>query len=238
MQPEPIPTPEGSKPSKEPSKEKKIKRLFEEFVETPTHKGLKRVMRRANRVIARTVPQVGGSVSARRNADQSWLKAQFAVWKSVSLSTPREEIIRNFKDIAYHLKSIAYLSQHGLSYSGEERRLYSEVLCYYTCILSIIFIPKEVATSDNAVAPATSDVAVAPATSDIAVAPATSDIAVAPATSERVVSSPIQIPPPREHRRPCITINVDSYSPRYIVDDGCTGRTTGFGGHQCEWDIG
>ena len=220
MQPEPIPTPEGSKPSKEPSKEKKIKRLFEEFVETPTHKGLKRVMRRANRVIARTVPQVGGSVSARRNADQSWLKAQFAVWKSVSLSTPREEIIRNFKDIAYHLKSIAYLSQHGLSYSGEERRLYSEVLCYYTCILSIIFIPKEVATSD------------------IAVAPATSDIAVAPATSERVVSSPIQIPPPREHRRPCITINVDSYSPRYMVDDGCTGRTTGFGGHQCEWDIG
>jgi hypothetical protein len=109
MQPDPIPTPEGSKSSKE----KKIKRLFEEFVETPTHKGLKRVMRRANRVIARTVPQVGGCASARRNADQSWLKAQFAVWKSVSLSTPREEIIRNFKDIAYHLKSIAYLSQHG-----------------------------------------------------------------------------------------------------------------------------
>jgi len=202
MQPEPIPTPEGSKSSKE----KKIKRLFEEFVETPTHKGLKRVMRRANRVIARTVPQVGGCASARRNADQSWLKAQFAVWKSVSLSTPREEIIRNFKDIAYHLKSIAYLSQHGLTYSGEERRLYSEVLCYYTCILSIIFIPKEVATSDIAVAPATNDIAIAPATSDIAVAPATSDIAVAPATND-IAIAPARHRRSTSHKRACSIIS-------------------------------
>ena len=209
-------------------KDKKIKRLFGEFVQAPTYKGLERVMRRANRVIAGTVPPtIGGSDPALCNTEHSWLKSQFAVWKSVSAATPREEIIYNFKDIVYHLKSISYLSQRGLlSYSAEERRMYSDVLQYYAGILGHAFL----VSADRIVAP------VAPATNDKSapVAPATNDKSapVAPAPS-----APIPIPL-RVQRKPLfVNVDVDTYSPEYAVGDGCTGRSSGFGG-QSEWDIG
>ena len=74
--------------------------------------------------------------------------AQFDVWKSVSATTPREEIISNFKDIAYHLKSISRLSRRGLlSYSHEERRMYSDVIQYYAGILGHVFLVSGDATS-------------------------------------------------------------------------------------------
>ena len=177
-------------------KDKKIKRLFGEFVQDPTYKGLERVMRRANRVIAGTVPPIGGSNSACCNTEHSWLESQFVVWKSVSIASPREEIIYNFKDIAYHLKSISHLSRLGLlSYSSEERRMYSQVLHHYAGILGHTFL-NSTATTIAPVAPATnveSDT-IAP------VAPATN--VESDTFSPPIPSLPIPIPIPKTaHRR-------------------------------------
>jgi len=196
-------------------KDKNIKQLFGEFVQAPTYKGLERVMRRANRVIAGTVPPtIGGSDPALCNTEHSWLKSQFAVWKGVSATTPREEIIYNFKDIMYHLKSISYLSQRGLlSYSAEERRMYSDVLQYYAGILGHAFL----VSADQTVAHA---------------APATSAHA-APAPSAPI-PIPLRVQPKKQM---FVNVDVDTYSPEYAVGDGCSGRISGFGG-QSEWDMG
>ena len=187
--------PNDNKDNKD-NKDKKIKRLFGEFVETPTPNGLARVMRRANRVIAGTLhPAISGPEC---NTDHSWLISQFAVWNSVSVATSREEIIYNFKDIAYHLKSIYNLSRRGLlSYSTEERRMYSEVLHYYACILSHVFLVSG-NTESAAAAPATNteSAAAAPATNteSAAAAPATNTESAAAAPVHPPPSAPIPIP--------------------------------------------
>jgi hypothetical protein len=243
--------PKDENVKKKDDNDKKIKRLFGEFVQAPTHKGLERVMRRANRVIAGTVsipPLIGHG-----NTKYSWLMTQFQVWKSVSATTPREEIISNFKDIVYHLKSISHLSRRGLlSYSDEERRMYSDVIQYYTGILGHVFLVSGDATSTAPVAPATSATSavspypVAPATSATSaaspdpVAPATSATsAVSPDPVERPApSAPIPIPV-RLRTKPNVSVDVNTYSPEYAVEDGGWGggRSSRFGGHS-EWDIG
>ena len=212
--------PKDENDKKKDDNDKKIKRLFGEFVQAPTYKGLERVMRRANRVIAGTVsipPLIGHG-----NTKHSWLMTQFEVWKSVSATTPREEIISNFKDIAYHLKSISRLSRRGLlSYSDEERRMYSDVIQYYTGILGHVFLVSGDAASPAPVAPATS---------------ATS--AASPAPVERPApSAPIPIPV-RLRTKPNVSVDVNTY-PEYTVEDGgwVGGRSSRFGGHS-EWDIG
>lgn len=172
------------------AKDKKIKRLFGEFVQTPTQKGLERVMRRANRVIAGTVPPTSGVGDPACISEHSWLKAQFAVWASVSATTSREEIIRNFKDIVYHLKSIYILSRNGnLSYSAEERRMYSDVIRYYTDILGHVFLVSH----DGAAQ-------VAPATNDAGTSDAGTPIVLAE-PAQPAPSAPIPIPA-RTQRRP------------------------------------
>lgn len=149
------------KRDKNDNKDKKIKRLFGEFVQAPTYQRLERVMRRANRVIAGTVPPTNGG----NDTDHSWLKSQFALWKSISPATPREEIIYNFNDIAYHLKSISHLSRCGiLSYSAEERRMYSEVIHHYAVIIGHVFLVSD--DGSNTAAPAT-NVAAAESNPDI-----------------------------------------------------------------------
>ena len=227
--------PKDENDKKKNDNDKKIKRLFGEFVQAPTYKGLERVMRRANRVIAGTIsipPLIGHG-----NTKHSWLMTQFEVWKSVSATTPREEIISNFKDIAYHLKSISRLSRRGLlSYSDEERRMYSDVIQYYTGILGHVFLVSSDAASPTPVAPATSATSAA---SPAPVAPATSATSAAsPALVERPIpSAPIPIPV-RLRTKPNVSVDVNTY-PEYTVEDGgwVGGRSSRFGGHS-EWDIG
>jgi hypothetical protein len=66
---------------------------------------------------------------------------QFAAWKNISLPYQRDDIITNFKDIAYHLNAISKLSKQGyISYSRDEQLMYYDVLAFYEMILTDVFL--------------------------------------------------------------------------------------------------
>jgi hypothetical protein len=121
----------------------KIKHLFKEFVTSPSSVCLRTIMRRARRIVKGTSPspvrethccRFGPTPASEEPTSPSWLFVQFAAWKNISLPYQRDDIVTNFKDIAYHLNAISKLSKQGyISYSRDEQIMYYDVLAFYTC---------------------------------------------------------------------------------------------------------
>jgi hypothetical protein len=125
----------------------KIKHLFKDFVTSPSLVCLRTIMRRAKRIVKGTSPSPIRQTHCRfgllvdEPTSSSWLFAQFAVWKTISRPYQRDDIITNFKDIAYHLNAISKLSRQGhIYYSRDEQVMYYDVLAFYEIILTDVFL--------------------------------------------------------------------------------------------------
>ncbi len=124
----------------------KIKHLFKEFVTSPSLACLRTILRRAKRIVKGTSPSPIRETHCRFSlsvepTSSSWLFVQFAAWKNISLPYQRDDIITNFKDIAYHLNAISKLSKQGyISYSRDEQLMYYDVLAFYEMVLTTVFL--------------------------------------------------------------------------------------------------
>jgi hypothetical protein len=131
----------------------KIKHLFKEFVTSPSSVCLRTIMRRAKRIVKGTSPspvrethccRFGPTPASEEPTSSSWLFVQFAAWKNISLPYQRDDIITNFKDIAYHLNAISKLSRQGhIYYSRDEQVMYYDVLAFYEMVLTAVFLDDD-----------------------------------------------------------------------------------------------
>ena len=191
----------------------KIKHLFKEFVTSPSLVCLRTIMRRAKRIVKGTSPSPIRETHCRFSlsvepTSSSWLFVQFTAWKNISLPYQRDDIITNFKDIAYHLNAISKLSKQGyISYSRDEQLMYYDVLAFYEMILTDVFL------HDGRPLPAHAPIPIP--------APAPAPV---PVQTEKKSNF-------------CSAGDVNTYSPHDEVGTGFMGRAPRFGGCS-EWDIG